>query len=139
MMPQLTENQLAQRNNILALEAAMLKEPQLTLEIRHYFAQGTYTREMFIPAGTLLTGKIHVNSTINIMTKGRIEVATENGSTILEGSNVFVSAPGIKKAAFALEDTVWINVFPWDGEMTVEQLENTLGVTSYDALEAPCP
>jgi hypothetical protein len=122
------------RDNIVALEVEMRKHEQLDLEVQHLFANGTYTRILKIPAGTLLTGQIHRHSCTNIMVKGRIRVVTEDDDYDLEGYNAFVSGPGIKKAAYALEDTIWINIHPWNGTDSLEQIEQEVIVPSYENL-----
>ena len=60
------------RAKMEALEAAISAEPESMIELptKHYFAHGTYTRELFLPKGTVLTGKIHRHSCINIIAKG---------------------------------------------------------------------
>ena len=125
---------VATRNKILMLEESMRDLPQTELEVNHYFAHGTYTRELRIPKGVALTGKIHRYSCINILAQGKIRVVTEEDIYDIEAPYTFVSGPGIKKAGYALEDTVWLNVHPWDGEMTVKQLEHQIIASSYDAL-----
>ena len=119
----------------MALEAAMLTCEQLELVTNHYYAKGTYTRELILPAGTLLTGKIHRHSCINILAKGKIKVVTDEGEYDIEAPYTFVSGAGVKKAGYVLEDAVWINVHPWDGQMTIEQIEHNVIVPSYEQLE----
>ena len=81
--------------------------------ITHHFADGVYGREMFIPAGTLLTGKIHRFSTLNILAQGEIAVTNEDGAVrVLKAPAIFVSPPGCKKVGYAITDTVWVNVHP---------------------------
>ena len=81
--------------------------------ITHHFAEGIYGREMFIPAGTVIVGKIHRHSTLNILAQGRIKATSADGSVReLVAPCVFVSGPGVKKVGYALEDSVWINVHP---------------------------
>lgn len=114
------------RKNIYALEDALLALPQFDFEVKHYFAKGTYTRELLIPAGVALTGKIHIHSCINIILKGKIRVVSDEGTYDIEAPHVFVSGPHVKKAGIALEDTIWINVFPWDGDENPEEVVNAL-------------
>jgi len=120
-----------------ALEAAIHQNlAPRTLEEKHYFAHGTYTRELYIPADTVLTGKIHRHSCINIITKGRIKVVTDEGEYEISAPHTFVSGPGVKKAGYTLEDTIWLNVHPWDGiEEDVDKIENEVIIPSYEALE----
>lgn len=118
------------------LEKSILEnlEP-VELETKHYFAHGTYTRELFIPAGTVLTGKIHRHDCINIISKGKIVAITDEGRFEIEAPHTFVSGSGVKKAGYAVEDTIWINVHPWDGPEDLELIENEMIVPSYEALE----
>jgi hypothetical protein len=124
------------RSKIMQLEEFMLEEfESVELQINHYFANGTYTRELIIPAGVLLTGHIHRHSCINILTKGRIQIVTDEGVKELTAPYVAVTGDGVKKAGYALEDSIWINVFPWNGTDTVEQIEQKVIIPSYEALD----
>ena len=114
------------RENLFALERELEKCEQLDVETKHYFAHGTYTREVFLPKGTVLTGKIHRHSCINIVSKGKILVVTDEGEYTIDAPHTFVSGPNVKKAGMVLEDTVWINVHPWDGESDLDQIERGL-------------
>jgi len=128
---------LEHRTRMQELEAAMLREfDQYELETKHHFAHGTYTRELHIPADMVITGKIHRHSCINIVTKGRLKVLTDEGEYEICAPHTFVSGPGVKKAAYTLEDTIWINVHPWDGEQNLELIEQAVIVPSYEALES---
>lgn len=112
------------REKIEALESELKGHDQLEVETRHHFAHGTYTREVFLPKGTILTGKIHNHSCINIVSKGSILVVTDEGEYTIEAPHTFVSGANVKKAGMVLEDTVWINVHPWDGKSTLDEIEN---------------
>lgn len=96
-----------------ALEQAIADncEPA-ALEETHHFADGIYGRELFIPAGTVLTGKIHRHSTLNLLIQGDITVTTPEGMKRIQAPAVFVSPPGTKKAGYAHTDTRWVNVHP---------------------------
>jgi hypothetical protein len=122
------------RENILTLENHLRKMPQVEILPRHYFAHGTYTREVHLPAGSIITGKIHKHSCINMLMKGKIRVVTEEDDYDIEAPYVFVSGPGIKKAAHVIEDVIWLNVHPWNGTDTVEQIEDDVIIPSYENL-----
>jgi len=111
------------RGQIKELERHMAAFEQAELKTLHHFADGTYTRELHIPAGTLLTGKIHKTSCINILAQGEIMVVTDEGNYSLKAPHVFVSGPDVKKAGYVIKDAVWINVHPWNGEESVELVE----------------
>lgn len=100
-------------------------EPAKT-ELREHFAHGTYTRELLMPKGTCLTGKIHRYSCINIVSLGSIRCVTDEGEYIVEAPHIFVSGDNVCKAIYAVEDSILINVHPWNGEDTPEQIEEKL-------------
>lgn len=78
--------------------------------LTHHFAPSVYGREMLIKAGSLIVGKTHRHSHLNVISKGRILVATEYGIETLEAPCTFVSPVGIKRAVLALEDTIWTTI-----------------------------
>ena len=122
-------NNLAYRDQLKQLENVLLGLPQVELETQHYYAEGTYTRVLHLPKDTILTGKIHRFSCINILAKGKIKVVTDESDYNIEAPYIFVSGPLVKKAGYVIEDAVWINVHPWDGKMNLEQIENTVIVS----------
>lgn len=126
------------RAKMEALEAHILQMPQIEWDCEHLFAHGTYTRVLHIPKGAVLTGHIHRESCINIIPTGHIVVATDEGNKEIKGPAWFVSGPGVKKAGYALEDTIWINVLPnADEERDVELIEErVLYKDGYAQLEA---
>lgn len=100
------------REELKALERAIVQLPPADTSETHHFADGIYGREMFIPAGTVLTGKVHRFSTLNVLIEGEITVTTPQGMRRLRAPAVFVSPPGGKKAGFAHTDVRWLNVHP---------------------------
>ncbi len=131
----LAVNRLQVRSKIAALEDELRKMPQIDPETKHYFAHGTYTRELHLPAGATVTGKIHRHSCINILLKGKIRVVTEEDDYDLQAPYVFVTSPGIKKAVHVIEDVIWLNVHPWNGSDDLEQIESKVITPSYDQLQ----
>ena len=100
------------REELKALERAIVQLPPADTRETHHFADGIYGREMFIPAGTVLTGKVHRFSTLNVLIEGEITVTTPEGMRRLKAPAIFVSPPGGKKAGFAHTDVRWLNVHP---------------------------
>lgn len=120
------------RDKLYRLENTMLQMPQRECPLEHLFAHGIYARQMFIPKGTLLTGKIHKFSHINVVLKGDISVATEHGVQRIKAPAIFVAEPGTKRAGFAHEDTIFIN-FHGTFETDVSKLEEELVTNDYQA------
>ena len=114
--------------------------PQITFEqtglkLRHYFTDGIYARELFIPKGIVLTGKIHKYDNLCIMPYGKLAVSIDNRIQYVTGPITYVAEAGIKRIAHALEDTLWINIHRTD-EVDLEKIENHfIAQTEADYLE----
>lgn len=93
------------------LEAAMRQHEQIEIEPVHRFADGLYAREITIPAGTLLTGKIHRARHLNIISRGDISVWSA-GEPVrrIRAPFSFVADAGARRVGFAHEETVWTTV-----------------------------
>lgn len=115
------------------LETEMLKHEQVDIKITHYFAPGVYAREMFLPAGVMLTGKIHRHAHMNIMSQGDVTIVMEDGRKRVQAPFSFVSAPGTKRAFYAHADTVWTTIHPTN-ETDLEKLEAEIIAASFDDL-----
>lgn len=122
------------REKIDRLESYMLEQPQLPIEPVHHFAHGIYAREITIPAGALVTGKIHKTEHLNIVSKGRIAVWTEDGMKEVSAPFTMVSRPGTKRVGYALEETVWTTIHATT-ETDLASLEAELIAPTHDALE----
>ena len=97
------------REKILALESELSKLPQLPPEahpVRHIFAHGLYLREIFIPAGVVCTGKIHLYDHV-VFVLGDVSFYSNEGLQRVTGCETFVSKAGIKRAVYTHADT-WI-------------------------------
>jgi len=68
---------------ILRVEEALLQMPQVDLPLQHFFLPGVCVRVMYLPAGTLLTGKIHKHTHIAILAKGTMRLADGDNAGIV--------------------------------------------------------
>ena len=139
IVPVTKSRALVQRGKIEALQTALMALPleeQIPVDevTTHHFAPGVYARMIYVPKGQVIVGKIHRHETMNIVCKGKIVVTTEEGCTTFEGPCIVNSSPGIKKAAYALEDTWWVNIHVTD-ETDLTHIENEFIVDDYDKLE----
>lgn len=97
-----------------ALERELAKLPPLppvATRTRHYWAPGVYARELFIPAGACLTGKIHLHENMSIVL-GDITVATAHGPRRVTGFQTVIAPAGVKRAAVTHADTWWTTIHP---------------------------
>ena len=121
------------RDKVLRLEEALRKLPQIDAPLFHHFSDGIYARELHIPKGATLTGKIHRKAHLNVLAKGEIMVLTEHGMKHLKAPCVIQSFPGIKRAGHALEDTVWIT-FHATHETDLQKIEAEFIAPDFAAL-----
>ncbi len=111
--------QLGRREAILRLQDAIvyggLDVGPAACPVQHHFAPGAYGREMTLPAGLVVVGKIHKHAHINVISKGRVQVFTEQDGVLeLAAPCTFVSSPGTKRVVHVLEETVWTTVHVTD-------------------------
>lgn len=119
------------RASILEVQQELAKLPQLDCPLRHHFAPGAYAREILLPKGSLVIGKIHKHAHINVVSQGRVSVMTEFGRMDIEAPCTFVSQVGTKRAVYAHEDTVWTTVHVTT-ETDLEKLEDEIIAKTYD-------
>lgn len=116
--------QLSTRDKVFIAEAYMKQMPDAShlTKLFHYFAPGIYARELHIPAGMTLTGKIHKYPQLNILSKGKISVLTEDGVKEVEAPFAVVSPAGTKRIAYAHTDCVWTTILNTD-ETDIAKIE----------------
>jgi hypothetical protein len=139
------------RQDILTVQTGLQEmvangEIESTLEdctLTHYFTPKdekygccTYAREMFIPKGTIIIGKIHRHQHLNFITKGKVKVVTEFGEKYLEAPCTFVSEVGLKRAVYAEEDTLWttVHLTEFESESELSQIEQEVISPSYEEM-----
>jgi quercetin dioxygenase-like cupin family protein len=98
------------------------------IQTAHFFAPGTYVRQLTRKAGVLIVGKQHKEACVTILLKGRIAVTSSTDDvprgTIIEAGAVWVSKPGTKRATYALEDSILLTVHPNPDNLTdLDELE----------------
>ena len=138
------------RSAIVQFEADFLamcrKQPKAFKEVltespplKHSFVDGVYVREITLPAGAIIVGKIHRHAHLNFITRGRVRCVTEGkGVEELVGPCSMISEVGTKRVLYVYEETVWTTVHRTDAT-TVEDAEKDAIAESYSALGMPDP
>lgn len=99
------------RKTLYALQSALFRLPDVDMPLQHVFAPGIYLRTIFIPAKSVVVGKIHRHRHGNVLSQGRVVMFTEAGGVErLEGPVTLVSEPGTKRAVYAETDTYWTTI-----------------------------
>lgn len=96
----------------------------------------TYAREMFLPKGTLIIGKIHKHQHLNFIMQGKVSVSTEFGKKTIIAPSIFVSEVGLKRAVYAEEDTIWttVHLTKHDKEEKLNDIEKEVISETYKEL-----
>lgn len=119
------------RTLILNIEAKCKEVEQTEIPLKHHFSKGVYAREIFIPKGTLVVGKIHKHENLNVISKGEISVMSVDGIFKIEAPYTFVSAPGAKRVGYTHEDTIWITFHGTD-ETDLDKIEEEFICKTYE-------
>ena len=131
-LPPMTREELADVETTLK----GVNEPPPMIPTGHHFANGVYGREMYMPAGAVVVGKIHKCDTLNVITMGQVVVANPEQpemNKILVAPFTYVSPPGTKRLIMALQDSIWMTFHPAKSQDLAE-LEDELIVKNYDEL-----
>ena len=101
------------------------------MDVRHYMTDtGLYAREMLIPAGTLITGRVKKHEHISVIAAGAVTEITEAGRQNVKAPYIMVSQPNTKRIVLAHTDTVWVTIHATK-ETELDKIEEDLIVTSY--------
>jgi len=139
------------RETVLAAQAemqAMIDSGAVTslaqeCTLKHYFAPksdkygcSTYAREIFLPKGSFVVGKIHRHQHLNIISKGKVKVFTEFGQKYFEAPCTFISEVGLKRAVYAEEDTIWttVHLTEFEDESELSKIEDEVISPTYDEM-----
>lgn len=96
------------------LEKTMLDNfPMVNCPLNHRFTNGLYVREIFMPAGSLITSKIHKTQHQYFILKGSVSVWIDEGEEVyLEAPYIGVTEPGTRRVLYVHEDCIWATAHP---------------------------
>jgi hypothetical protein len=122
---------LANVEDLMKNEIAADSSKNLEIEPKHHFSKGVYAREISIPKGSLIVGKIHKFENFNILSQGELSIISIDGCVRVKAPYTVVSSPGVKRLAFAHEDSVWTTVHGTE-EKDVEKIEEIFIAKKYE-------
>ena len=110
------------------LHHQLKKLPAAAMPLEHIFTPGLYTRQIFMPAGSVVISRIHKTTHPFIVSKGRALVwSEEQGCVEIVAPHVGVTKPGTQRVLILLEDTVWTTIHANRGdERDVDKLTDWL-------------
>lgn len=128
------------RGKIAEFEAIIAKHPNATfgdtegLPVEHLFGGGMCIRQMFLPKGTIVVGKIHRHAHPNFLMSGEVIVVTEGGGREhIKAPHSMISKAGTKRVVYVIEDAIWAVVHKTETTDPVA-LEAEVIAPSYEAL-----
>jgi quercetin dioxygenase-like cupin family protein len=118
---------------IEVLEKTLKKMRPVEQKLRHFLeVDGIYMRELFIPGGCALVGKVHSTESYSIITKGLIYVVNSLGEKqLMKAGDIVYSKPGSKKAGYAVIDTLFVTVHRCDSK-DLKEIESCLTVDTIE-------
>ena len=123
---ELTKSEIAKQtltHKIDELESVMLDNfPIVDCPVTHRFTEGMYVREIFMPAGSLITSKIHKTQHTYFVMKGKCIVWIDGVEHLIEAPYIGVTEPNTRRVLYILEDCIWATSHPNPENETVEQI-----------------
>jgi hypothetical protein len=132
--PMAEEDKANLRGVIAELETQLKDLDQVDIPIKHHFSKDVYAREITIPKGTIVIGKIHKYENLNILSSGEITVISIDGAKRMKAPCTIVSSPGVKRIAYAHTETVWTTIHG-TSETDVEKIEETFIAKDYSEVK----
>lgn len=124
-----TGTEIRERNfheDIALLVEHMKDMPQTECPVTHRFAPGVYLREIFMPADTIVIGRVHRTEHFNILIRGACIIVHEDGRREeLRAPHTFVSQAGVQKVLYITKDMIWQTVHVTD-DTDLQRLEEQL-------------
>ena len=105
-------------NRIDELEAAVIQEVDSLIDapLVHKFTDGMYIREIFMPAGSLWTSKIHKTEHPYVVSYGKVAVSIDADEWYeITAPYTGITTPGTRRVLFILEDCIWTTFHRIDG------------------------
>jgi hypothetical protein len=110
------------------LESVMAENfPLVHCPLNHRFTKGLYIREIFMPAGSLITSKIHKTQHQYFVLKGAVSVWIDGGEEhYIEAPYIGITEPGTRRILYVWEDCIWATAHPNPDDEDLEQIEERI-------------
>lgn len=99
----------------------------IALNLTHTLTKGLYSREVFLPKGTILTSKVHKEPHQFLLLKGKMIIINEEGAVQITAPFHGTTMPSSTRIGVALEDSIWTTFHNCDlvedKEYTKEELK----------------
>ena len=129
------------RDKVFFVET-VIKEHPLALSaadfpVFHHFSPGRYRRELRVPKGIIIIGKIHKYACRNSLEEGDMSVLVGDKILRITAPYMSDSPAGTKRIAYTHEDSIWITTHKTT-ETDIEKLERDLTAESEQEYQEFC-
>jgi len=112
------------------------KGEPVTLTLKHRFTDGMYIREIFMPAGTVLTSRIHKTNHPFSIQKGKCNVYDGDDLQVLEAPHLGITEKNTRRLIHVMEDTIWVTFHVTD-KTDLAEIEKELLVERENPIADP--
>jgi|TARA_R110000772_G_scaffold50928_4_gene116993 hypothetical protein len=124
-------------NQILEVEGSLLhhtEEMQENMPVTHNLNNGLYTREIFMPKGSLVVSFIHKQDHPSFFLSGEMSVLLDTGEVKrIKAPMKIMTEVGTQRVAYMHEDCTWVCVLRTDAN-TIEEAEEELFTLNFREL-----
>ena len=122
-----TDGKFPTRKELHNLQMSLASMPQLQAEAKHRFCGNVYLRELEIPEGSLVLGKIHKHEHFVILAEGACRINTDQGMQDIIAPHIWISKAGDKRALYTYEHCTFLTVHENpSGNEDIESLEDSI-------------
>jgi len=130
------QNQLKKIEGFLEHKAGtpQSKEMAEMYPLKQHIEGGLYTRELFMPKGSLVVSMIHKQQHPSFLLKGKVSYLTDSGELkTIVGPHTIFTQTGTQRVLYIHEDTEWCCVYKTDAK-TFEEAEADVYTNNYKEL-----
>lgn len=106
-------------------EAIIATGEPVEMPLTHRFTDGMYIREIFMPAGTLLTSKIHKTRHPFVVSKGKCIVYDGSKPETISAPYTGITEANTRRLLYIEEDTIW-TTFHVTNKTDVDEIEKEI-------------
>ena len=94
-------------------------------KITHFFSEGMYAKQIFVPKDHLVVQHSHEYSHLSILAKGKVIVKTDDYEKYYEAPACLEIKAEINHAIIAIEDCIWFCIHATN-ETDISKIDETL-------------
>ncbi len=135
----ITETPNVPRETLVEIEHAIASQANARFgdacfPLEHFYADGMYIRKIFMPAGHILTSKIHKKDHPYFVLSGEVDVLTEEGTVRIKAPYWGITKAGTKRVILTIKSCVWITCHATE-EKDLGRIEEEIIAKSFTDLE----